>query len=656
MKKTFRIFLIFFFLFCFPHVSYSATIIDAQIIRHQNGSGECLISSGFPLPEGLVTEEIIKKGLVKILVKGSEVAANVTALRGRHHDGTLRSMLIQFHYSLNKDEAVPAQVVIDNGARKHPDPLYKLPTYSIVKNNNIIVPTSAAYLCSTNLTLRNLLPVGEGSPAEERLYTALAEDRFDFLSVREFDGTASYENVSAMLGMWCRFADIKFQKQAVKKTLEWLPYNTPRTDQERPCRADRVANPDGRDDGQKCGLPAEWHGARIFSYAQMYLLTGYRDFWGIVAYYVQAQRHSITSQGLADANIIRYGPYDRPRFNYGRYGALIPALMIDATIPVNGQWFSGRVFNWENQLEWTINAISNTAWDLKWIPFDNGKGTIPSDGATIKQGAVTATLLGVYEDKNFPKISTDKSMPESGYLQVNTISKGSFESGPLAGISARAAGSEESDYRQGMTGTRSNSPLPAHSKMGGRVEQPTFQLIFPSNFLINYYLYIQRDSRIPNMVKTNLDIILNNIRPMQPGDTYYKKSGGKWGAPIYGKPYNLENPVASGGATPYELPEYARIIAFVLKTLGDDTVNGALYSTWYERVIDTANISPVNVLSWQWKLFGQFYGWGQDAPWMMQQTSLIDYGPATMQVLTQWNSIPGNIPDIARERILPISH
>jgi len=647
---TTGIFVLFLFLFCFPHISCSSTTIDANVIRNQDGTGECLISSGFPLPEGLVSEQLIKDGKVKVLVNGTEVPANVSALRGRHFDGTLRSMLVQFNYSMSKNDAVPAQVIVDGGERIYADPAYQLPTYAMVQNNNVIVPTSAAYLCSTNLTLRNLLPAGSGAVSEEALYTALAEDRFDALSISEIDGGASYENVSAMLGMWCRFADIKFQKEAVKKTLQWLPYNTPRTDQSPLCKADSVANPDGRSDGQACGMPAEWHFSRILSYAQMYLLTGYRDFWGAVAYYAQMQQTAITSQVLADANIIKLSSYDRPRFNYSsRYGALIAALMVDATIAVDGQYATGRVFDWANQMGWTLTAIENTAWDLKWIPFDTGGGTVPADGTVISQGGATANLLGVYEFKNFPKLTTGAAMPAIGYLQVNTIANGPFAAGALAGISANATGAEESDYRQGMTGTNSNSPLAAHVSMGGRVEQPIFQLIFPTNFLIDYYLYVQRDARIPGMVKTNLDIILNNIRLMQDGDTYFETSGGIWGDPIYGKPYNLEDPVSSDSASPYELPEYGRIIAFVLKTEGDFVVNGFLYSQWYDKLIDTANVSPINILTWQWKLFGQFYGWGQDSPWMMQQGTLVNYGPVAMRVPTQWDTIPNSTPDIARE-------
>ena len=166
--------------------------------------------------------------------------------------------------------------------------------------------------------------------------------------------------------------------------------------------------------GQTCGLPAEWHFARVLSYAQMYLLTGYSDFWGIVAYLAQWQQNSITSEALANTKVIAFGPYDNPRFNYAsKYGALLAAMMIDATIPVNGQWFAGRAYTWTDQLEWTIAAIENNVWDFKWIPFQSGSGTMPAIGTTISQSGATASLLAVSENMNHPHLAVGQSMPES---------------------------------------------------------------------------------------------------------------------------------------------------------------------------------------------------------------------------------------------------
>lgn len=97
----------------------------------------------------------------------------------------------------------------------------------------------------------------------------------------------------------------------------------------------------------------------------MYLLTGYRGFLSIVAYNAQAQQTRITDQALADKDIIGLSQYDIPRFPYAtRYGALIAASMIDATTPIDGQWFGARQFNWSDQLHWTLNAIKNNEMEF----------------------------------------------------------------------------------------------------------------------------------------------------------------------------------------------------------------------------------------------------------------------------------------------------
>jgi hypothetical protein len=719
--------LIIFHVLFIPFLVNATTIIDSQVIRNEPGDGSCQISNGFPVPQGLVTEQLIKDGKIIVKVNSSEIAANVTALRGRHQDGTVRSILIQFPYTMAQNDIIAAQVIVDGGVRASGDPAYILPTYEMVVNNNTILPTSTTYLVSTNLVLRNLLPVTQGSASEEKQYTALAEDRFDwFVDGHQYHSNASYEHISGILALWCRFGDAKFQKEAVNQMMTyWLEYSTPGPNVSPECNADAVANPEGREpDKINCGLPSEPLSARVLSFAQMYLMTGYRDLWGIVAYYVQSEQVSINSQAEALSETILYGEYDAPRFNYWQsYGALLGALQIDATIAVTGQYFTGSQFDWADRFSWIIDGILDSEWNIEWIPFDTGSGTVPATGTSITQGGVSADLLGVYPvGKNDPKRFDGKSMSTSGYLMIENRTGGSFASGALSGISANATGAEESDYRDGIVGARKNSPryantvyvnsgditgttltvnslltgspnriepgeningsgaesgtyivqqltgttggvgtyevsesqnitIPTGSNLSVKTYIPTFQLTFPANFLIDYYLYIKRDSRIPKVVKANCDTLLSQIRLMEPTDTYYGWGNATWGYATYGKPYPLLNPVPTAeeyNADPYELPEYARMIAFVIKTNGDALVNGKLYSQWYEIAIDTANNTPV-LLGWFWKLFGQFYGWGQDAPWMMQQESLIDYGPLAMRAPTQWTTIPNNSPDIERE-------
>ena len=695
--------------------AHASTTITAQVVRNQAGAGETFISSGFPFPPGLVTESTITSGTIRVVVNGTEVAANVSALRGRHTDGTVRSALIQFTVpNMTVGDAITTntRVVVDGGVRVYSDPAYVRPTWDMVQNNNVILPSDPEYLSSTKITFQNLLPAGQGTASEEKQYTTLADTQFDSLVANPQGGAATYENVRAMLTLWARTGNKKYFNHAIDYTDEWIRYNTPTNGSS--CVNLPYVNMDGRTNGanSSCGMVSEQHAPRHFSYASLYLLTGYRDFWSIVANQVQSQQspYYITDQSTANANIILSGSYDGLRYHYSsRYGAMIAAHAIDATtrVPVPGGLPTSEI-NWQNNFSWVLNAIKNHEWNFYWIPYDTGSGTVPVYGSSITQGAVSATLAGVYAQRFDPRRADGKAMPTSGYLMVKNITGGSFSLGALSGISATATGSQESDYRQGLTGVRADSQrAPNGSTLTGAISDttltvttgtgvaigsnlqatgipggtfivsqdsgtaggpgtytisescnvssttitygtslPVFQLTFINNFLIDYYLNVYADSRIPDMVKKNTDVILVQVKALDSGDGSYGKGDATWGYPSYGNPYNMQNPVVTTGAMSYELPEFARSVAFVLKTLGSDTVNGASYETWYNRLIDTANIVPVIGLAWQWKNFGQFYGFGADAPWMMAQSSLTS--PSSIRTPTYYGAIPGDTPDVYR--------
>ena len=698
-------------LFFLPIASHATTTISAQVVRNQSGSGTCLISNGFPFPPGLVTEKAITDGTIKVLVNGSEIAVNISALRGRHPDGTLRSALIQFTISMKQGDVLPAKIIIGDGPRSFSDPTYIRPTYAIVTNNNVILPSDPDYITSTKITFRTLLPAGKGTAAEEKQYTTLAKYEFDYLSANNIGGTAQYENVEGMLGLWARTGDIRFWNYVVPYAFSWLKDFTPGSAAGPPCHADTFVNPDGRTptNNTACGLASEWNAPRLLSFASMYLMTGYRDYWSAVAYFVQSEQSAVTDQTTADNLIITKGAYDIPRYNYStKYAALLAAMMIDATLDIPGQYYSHRVMNLSDQATWTLQAIIDSKWDLKWIPFNSGSGVVPADGTTITQGVTTATLLGVYPTGTIdPKRHPGQSMPPTGYLQIraSTLS-GDFSAGSITGIGADATGPSTSDYRNGISGFRSDSArspninqitasisgttmtvtvgsgiIPGNYMTGGGILSdtfiisqlngttggvgdyqistpltissetitvstviPTFQLNFTNNFLIDYYLNITSDSRIPGLVQHNVNAFLENVRLMTADDYYYQR-GGTWGTVLYGDPYTLENPPNMVSVTPYDLPEYARSLVFLIKTVGDQTVNGKTYSQWYAITVDTANNSPIGVLSWSWKNFGQFYGWGMDAPWIMAQTSLP---VPLLRKPTYYSNIPGDKPDLAR--------
>ncbi|MDO9583001.1 MAG: hypothetical protein Q7J24_07805 [Desulfomicrobium sp.] len=696
MKKFIILILSLGFVSIFNTSYASSQYIDANVYRNQEGNGNCFVSSGFPLPIGLVTESMIKKGLIKVIVDNREVPANVTALRGRHNDNSLRSMLIQFEYIMKKNEVLQANIVVNNGVRSFPDPAYRRPTQLIVMNNNVILPSDPEYISTTQIVFQHLLPAGRGNAEEEKQFTALADDRFDHLSVHQHRGTAAYENPKAMAGLWARTGDIKYFNEMLHHIFEfWAGYNFPKPNSG--CSDARITNPDNVDwpnhTNSGCWQSgAEWQGPRMQSYATAYLLTGYRDFWGAIAAFAQRtlfQGGQIVDQQTSDDRLIT-GWWDYPRFNYNRYAPLFSALMIDATIPVRTFW-SGAKVDYTDHIQWALNSLFKYEWDVVWIPFDNWDRQIPNEGSidsfVIKQGRVEAIVMGLYLDTNAARrIDNDLArqdnepekkynglqwlrpsdnvwfewdaasstwrnlgvFPASGYLQVSksSISGGMFTLGPLSeGLNAHIHADAIVDYRNGLVGVRSNgfkreSPI------------PVFQTVFPANFLIDYYLNIHADERIPKAIYEMTRIVLMNVRAFEKNDRAYNSGSDLWGRVTHGHNYNLEFPIRTDDIYHYILPEYARLIAFVIKTMGDLEVNGKLLSEWYSVCVNSANnshLSNVGGLIWEWKLFGQYYGLSQDAPWMMAQESLIGFGPTTIRKPTRYDAIPGDTPDIARE-------
>jgi hypothetical protein len=112
---------------------------------------------------------------------------------------------------------------------------------------------------------------------------------------------------------------------------------------------------------------------------------------------------------------------------------------------------------------------SHRVGHMRWIPFENGSGTRPSEGATVSQGAVSATILDIYgSNKDGPRIPIDG---ESGCIQVKDVTGGSFSAGALtiSGCTADATGADEDDYRNGIYGIRSygdrDTAVPIRSSM-----------------------------------------------------------------------------------------------------------------------------------------------------------------------------------------------
>lgn len=647
------------------------TVVNARITRNEPGSGPCLISSGFPVPEGLVSEDMVRSGKIIVRIDDVEQTCNITGLRGRHNDGTLRSVLIQLTVDMAQGETLDATVEFDSEAeRANPDPDYVLPTWAMFQNNNNILPTDSTYLCTTQIALRKFSPVGTGTAEDIKLYDTYLDDRFNYLEGLGDDpvawsGSASYEAPIGMLAAWCRTGDSKYFDQALFNIkVKRLGYYTPEDPEPSPaCKCVPIVNPDGRvhDNAQKCGVPAQWHSPMTLSFAAAYLMTGFRDLWSTVAY--------MSSYQTDEWNDPAYNPigdsegYDLPRNGYGGPNAGVAhgfaAHLIDATLPVDGQYYTAPTLDWATVLDKIRAWETNSKWDMEWVPFSNGFGSVPERTGTISQGGVSAEFHGIYERRGdwidpddgnavHAQLLPGSEMITDGFIQIWNRTGGSFSAGGLTfsegDVVADCTGPEEGDYRNGQCGTMSDSTRHRDGSI------PNFQLEFPINLLIDIYMYFQKDDSFPAMVKGCLDSLLMNISDLVPGDTYYGYGDATWGDCTHGHPYRQENPVFDDRGDIWTFSMFARAIPFVKNLIGDDTINGKTYDEWYSILVNTGQISPLSGVSsgGSWKTWGQYFGWGQDTIWLKEQADLAALAPATTRAPTVYDAIPNETPDLAR--------
>ncbi|QJR36218.1 Ig-like domain-containing protein [Gemmatimonas groenlandica] len=137
-------------------VTVSATVVPpppvggnrivAALTRISVGSGSALVSSGVPLVAGALRDTDVSA--VRVFVGGVEQRIFVAALQGRHPDGSLTSILLQFPYALASGIPVAAEIVLGSSRT-----LGDLPPQ--VNNpgmpDAVILPTDPNYLVQTDL-------------------------------------------------------------------------------------------------------------------------------------------------------------------------------------------------------------------------------------------------------------------------------------------------------------------------------------------------------------------------------------------------------------------------------------------------------------------------------------------------------------------------
>jgi hypothetical protein len=124
-----------------PPPTYALTVVRSPF---DSSTGPVLVSNGIPLPPGLVTPATLSR--FHLVVGGVEPRLFVKALAGRHADGSLRAVLVQFDADVPA-AGLPAAFTVST-PRAGPD-LAERPALALPRA--AALPTSVPYLISTRL-------------------------------------------------------------------------------------------------------------------------------------------------------------------------------------------------------------------------------------------------------------------------------------------------------------------------------------------------------------------------------------------------------------------------------------------------------------------------------------------------------------------------
>lgn len=607
--------------------STSETTVTAAVISN-NTTGSGLVQIVLPLKPGIVTDQMITDRKITVMVNGVEQQVFIKAARGKFPAGfmnvdgsneTLRGIHGHFTYNIpSVDTPISAQFIIGR-TRSTSDILETTITDTHITNRRVMVPTEPSWLCDTWLTLERLVPASSLNAQNTAYFVTKFDEVYEDIKDDDlesaFGGPATYESNAALIAAWCMTADMKYFWKAWYKNRKFLNYNLPNngTGFWSP-----ELNPNSVVTGltSHSGIPGEAHSQRYRSFIAQYMLTGLIEYWNVVCsahmHSTYANSTAALTDDLGDSHPIS-GDWG-PRFNL-RGGAMgrICAVTHDTTKvfsnPVDG--YTGRAWGGSNaatEFPWYHDAIELHKFDAGgfrnnlrgFADTATDGGARPAGDFPFFQHALTvdyflryffnvkadATVAGWIKD--MVDITLNCITPARGQA-TGTIGTGCGVGGTSIVLSGAPTG--RTFYIVGETVTLGHGGGNAENRLLTSVSGDFLTLGFDPT--------------------TNAHSASETVLGFQTTDGFSQGTA-------YGYTYMCGANANNGlhlADDPWTLPMWAAAVKFCEKYFGNNTVNGATYSTWYTRLID-----PLQLVSliFQWKQFGESWGTSMLGPYLDQ--------------------------------------
>jgi hypothetical protein len=387
--------------------------IAVELHRRDGITSSSRLYGNVPLPPGYLFQADVDAGKVQLKISSVEQAIYCESTRGKHIDGSLRSIHIQVNYA-HSGTAVAAQVVLGT-TRTTTDltrdstneaALYYDAGSGVKRLRTAILPTDVDYLCSTRITFTPLLPRYQET-AYEQAWTDLLKTWVNIVRSAEVmagNSQSSYDHCLALLAYWCKTGDTVEYFEAMDRARWYLDYSVGST-----TATDTNPNINVYGDAAYTGaapLPAEWHSMRYGNYCAAYLLTSHATFYAAVNRRTQAYDKSTRAFAIASAGQNGYiSQSGFPRFNLQSFDGLLQGYMLEANRKISSSSYGNRFRDFANEYIWAYDAIearqqvrqghmNGITGHGSNIPADAGQiGSQPGDGVHFQTGYFNFFLL-----------------------------------------------------------------------------------------------------------------------------------------------------------------------------------------------------------------------------------------------------------------------